>query len=116
MEDTQNGMPMTEPVQEPVPTTTAPVDTPDVQTAPQGDDTDEPAFGIDENGDITFADAFFGEPTGDYDDDPEPAQDQPQDVPQPQPEMQTVRVDGQDVQVSMDEMRNGYMRQADLTK
>ena len=116
MEDMQNGMPMPEPAQEPVPATPAPVDTPDVQTAPQGDDADEPAFGIDENGDITFADAFFGEPTGDYDDEPEPAQDQPQDVPQPQPEMQTVRVDGQDVQVSKVEMRNGYMRQADLTK
>lgn len=116
MEDMQNGMPMPEPAQEPVPATPAPVDNPDVQTAPQGDDAGEPAFGIDDNGDITFADAFFGEPMGDYDDEPEPAPEPPQNVPQPQPEMQTVRVDGQDIQVSMDEMRNGYMRQADYTR
>lgn len=115
MEDFQNGVPAPEPTPTPEPATPAPAE-PAPQTAQQPNDVDEPAFGIDEDGNITFSDAFFGGPTDDIDDEPEPAQEPPQPTPQPQPDMQTVRVDGQDVQVSMDEMRNGYMRQADYTR
>ena len=108
MEDIQNGVQDME-----VQATPAP------QTADVNTD-DAPMFGIDDNGDINFTDAFFGGGDDEYDA-PDVAQEQPQEPapqpqPVPQPEMQTVRVDGQDVQVSMDEMRNGYMRQADYTK
>lgn len=113
MEDFQNGVPTPEPTQEPVPATPAPAE-PAPQTAPQTNDDDDAAFGIDEDGNITFSDAFFGY-NSDEGDEPEPTQEPPQE-PQPQNDMQTVRVDGQDVQVSMDEMRNGYMRQADYTR
>ena len=95
--------------------------TPAQQTADVNVD-DAPMFGIDDNGDISFTSAFFGESYDDgYDDVPDDAPEPPQEPtpqpqPEPQPQMQTVRVDGQDVQVSMDEMRNGYMRQADYTR
>lgn len=111
MEDNQNGMPTPQDAQ-PVPQDA----TPAPQPAPEGNPDDQPMFGIDADGNISFSDAFFG---GGEEDGlpPDNAPEPPQPTPQPQPtDMQTVRVDGQDVQVSMDEMRNGYMRQADYTR
>ena len=125
MEDNQNGVPTPQDVNVPTPATPAPQPTPDnhqepaPQPAPEGNPDGQPMFGIDADGNITFSDAFFGggdEPTDEPSDVPEPPQDDQQPEPTPQTDMQTVRVDGQDVQVSMDEMRNGYMRQADYTR
>lgn len=111
MEDIQNGMP-TQPDNQQIPQEA----TPAPQPAPEGDYDDELAFGIDDDGNISFADAFFGEGNDeDYVSDGVPEPPQPETQPQPT-DMQTVRVGGQDVQVSMDEMRNGYMRQADYTR
>lgn len=61
-------------------------------------------FGIDSEGNVVFAD--YGD---DYGEEDSYAEEQPE-------ELYTVKVGGQDVQVTMDELRSGYMRNADYTQ
>ena len=106
-------------------TETEPTETTDV--AETGGDT-APAdfdFGIDENGDVFFNGNRMFAFDGDDEPAPEPeTQDsdegqaeptEPENV-TPEPQMYTVKVDGQEMQVPLEELLNGYQRQADYSR
>lgn len=56
------------------------------------------------------------EPTESDDEDEEPAEEEEQEEADPEPDSYTVRVDGEDVEVTLDELKAGYSRQADYTR
>lgn len=72
---------------------------------------DEFDFGIDENGQIVFRNAsVFGEGLDDEE------QPQEEDSAPPAPELYTVTVGGQEMEVSLEELLYGYMRNEDYTR
>lgn len=82
-------------------------------------------FGIDENGDVFFNGNRMFAFDGDEEVDPAPeTQDSEEGQPtEPEPEKQaqepqmyTVKVDGQEMQVPLEELLNGYQRQADYSR
>lgn len=93
-----------------------------------GDDNTAPAdfdFGIDENGDVFFNGnrmlSFDGE--DDVDPAPETQDSEEGQTTEPEsenkalePQMYTVKVDGQELQVPLEELLNGYQRQADYSR
>nr|DAX91113.1 MAG TPA: Scaffolding protein [Caudoviricetes sp.] len=95
----------------------------------EGNDTPaQPAdfdFGIDENGDVFFNGNRMFAFDGDDEPAPEPEtqdSDEGQAEPTepenatPEPQMYTVKVDGQEMQVPLEELLNGYQRQADYSR
>lgn len=93
-----------------------------------GDDNTAPAdfdFGIDENGDVFFNGnrmlSFDGEddeaPAPETQDSEEGQTTEPEpENKAPEPQMYTVKVDGQELQVPLEELLNGYQRQADYSR
>lgn len=93
-----------------------------------GDDNTAPAdfdFGIDENGDVFFNGnrmlSFDGEddvdPATETQDSEEGQTTEPEpENKAPEPQMYTVKVDGQELQVPLEELLNGYQRQADYSR
>lgn len=93
-----------------------------------GDDNTAPAdfdFGIDENGDVFFNGNRMLSFDGEDDEDPAPetqdseegqtTEPEPENK-APEPQMYTVKVDGQELQVPLEELLNGYQRQADYSR
>lgn len=93
-----------------------------------GDDNTAPAdfdFGIDENGDVFFNGNRMLSFDGEDDADPAPetqdseegqtTEPEPENK-APEPQMYTVKVDGQELQVPLEELLNGYQRQADYSR
>lgn len=93
-----------------------------------GDDNTAPAdfdFGIDENGDVFFNGNRMLSFDGEDDEDPAPetqdseegqtTEPEPENK-APEPQMYTVKVDGQELQVPLAELLNGYQRQADYSR
>ncbi len=122
-----------ETVQAPVPDNVGMPSTQQQGAAPQdvGNDvqgeqvqTQDVDYALDDEGNLQLSDSFFNAMLGD---DPnsmpqEDAQGQVPTPPQtqqeqpPAPQMVTVRVDGQDVQIPLEEAARGYSRQADYTR
>lgn len=93
-----------------------------------GDDNTAPAdfdFGIDENGDVFFNGNRMLSFDGEDDEDPaletqdseegQTTEPEPENK-APEPQMYTVKVDGQELQVPLEELLNGYQRQADYSR
>lgn len=93
-----------------------------------GDDNTAPAdfdFGIDENGDVFFNGNRMLSFDGEDNEDPAPetqdseegqtTEPEPENK-APEPQMYTVKVDGQELQVPLEELLNGYQRQADYSR
>ena len=106
-------------------TETEPTEVTDV--AETGSDT-APAdfdFGIDENGDVFFNGNRMLSFDGDEEVDPapetqeseegQPTETEPENE-APEPQMYMVKVDGQEIQVPIEELLNGYQRQADYSR
>lgn len=106
--------------EEPTVENTAPVEQPqgdsEPDQAPQGDQPQEqPDWAVDpDTGEVTFNPNMFDDTDEDSDAEPE---EQAEEQPQPeQPQTFTVKVNGVDQQVTLDELRNGYMMHADYTR
>lgn len=96
--------------------------------APEVEPQTEPAdfdFGIDENGDVFFNGnrllSFDGDeevapaPETQDSEEGQPTEPEPENK-APEPQMYTVKVDGQEMQVPLEELLNGYQRQADYSR
>lgn len=95
-----------------------PVDTSELEQPPaDSDNTDTPDFGIDENGNpVFFNDGRFGNgEEEDGDEDPDEGVADPQGQPA-EPETFVVKVNGQEQEVTLDELLHGYMRTQDYTR
>lgn len=84
------------------------------------EDSNQFDFGITEDGDVVFrSPEIFGEEYAEDDTPNEEEHPAPQDSTQqetPQEELYTVKVQGQEMQVPLNELLNGYMRNADYTR
>ena len=103
-----------------------PVEQPDTGTPQEQEREDpEPEFYLDENGDLQWnTNEFEGE--GEQDSEPEPAQEREEEQPkgddtnEDEPSVEEpkykVKVDGEEIEVTQDELLRGYMRQRDYTQ
>lgn len=83
---------------------------------PQQSDSNDFDWSIDpDTGDVKFDPAMFDD-VDDTQDSTEPVQPEEPPVEPPKPQMFTVKVDGVDRQVTLEELQRGYMMQADYTK
>lgn len=100
---------------------------PQGQSAPQnptGDEPDGNQPSVDNNdwsidpdtGDVKLNPSMFDIEDGEDMDSTEPQEPKEQPVQPPQPQTFTVKVDGVDRQVTLEELQRGYMMQADYTK
>lgn len=100
--------------EEPTVENTTPTEQPQVDSEADQASQEQPDWGINpETGEVTFNPDIFGDT--DEDSDAEP-QEQQEEQPQPEPQKFTVKVNGVDQEVTLDELRNGYMMHADYTR
>lgn len=71
---------------------------------------------VDENGDVQFNPAMFEDDEEESPSAPEPQVQEEQPQTPPEPQKFTVKVDGVDKEVTLDELRNGYMMNSDYTR
>jgi hypothetical protein len=96
------------------------VEQPEAGTPQEEGSNDEPEFVLDENGNLQWNTDEFDHLN--EEDSPEQEEEQPeQEEEEPQQETQEepkykVKVDGQEVEVTQEELLRGYMRQSDYTR
>ena len=104
------------------------VEQPDTGTPQEQEVEDpQPEFYLDDNGDLQWNTDDFDEKEEGKDSEPEPAQEQEEEQPEetqpdednPKPEEEPkykVKVDGEEIEVTQEELLRGYMRQRDYTQ
>jgi len=96
------------------------VEQPEAGTPQEEGSNDEPEFVLDENGNLQWNTDEFDhlneeDSTEQEEEQPEQEEEEPQQETQEEPKYK-VKVDGQEVEVTQEELLRGYMRQSDYTR
>lgn len=95
------------------------VEQPEAGTPQEEGSNDEPEFVLDENGNLQWNTDEFDhlneEDSPEQEEQPEQEEEEPQQETQEEPKYK-VKVDGQEVEVTQEELLRGYMRQSDYTR